>query len=291
MSWEYADLFDVRIGEPEQLTLWTAASPTVTVGRMGYRTRTIKAGPRLEIDIYPIWGREDAGRARRAKKQNATPERIQRANEARNRHLLVLLADANFTAKDQHVTLTYSGPDPSYDNTLKFVRNFLNRIKRARSRKGLPPLKYIYSVEDNEDGKPVKRHVHMLMSGGLTREEIEALWGKGFANVDRLQPTERGLEAIAMYITKQQRNRHRWCASKNLKRPGDPGFKVRVSNTKVSNSRVERIAASVENNAKEVLQKLYPDYQFVECRAYGSDILPGVYIKALMRKNERRRIT
>ena len=41
---------------------------------MGYRTRTIKAGDRLEAEIYPIFGREKAAKLRAARR-NLTPER------------------------------------------------------------------------------------------------------------------------------------------------------------------------------------------------------------------------
>ena len=40
--------------------------------------------------------------------------------------------------------------------------------------------------------------------------------------------------------------------------------------------------------AKGQMEKLYPSYQFVECKVYYSDILDGVYIKVLMRKRGER---
>ena len=58
MGWEFEDLFDV--GKPEAGLLdsyWREQPTEIRVGRMGYRTRTIKAGPRLEVEIYPIFGR------------------------------------------------------------------------------------------------------------------------------------------------------------------------------------------------------------------------------------------
>ena len=280
---EYESLFDVQVTNQDEPRLWTAEPVELKVGRMGYRTKTTKAGPRLEAEIYPIWGREDMGRARAARHRQ-TPEAMRRLNDERAKRYLVQLADANFTENDVHVTLTYNGTVPEFDQARRNVKNFLDRVRRLRKKCGLDPLKYIYSIEDDEDGRKRRIHVHMLMSGGIGREEIEALWAKGYANVDRLQPNEHGLEAVIRYLTKQQRHRRRWATSRNLKKPS-----VRVSNTKVSNARVKRIAHDFEHEAKEIMERLYPGYVFIGARVFCSDIMPGVYIRTLMRRMPERK--
>ena len=67
--WEFEALFDVSPEKDGNLLdgWWTYFPTRLRVGQMGYRTRTIKAGPRLEVEIYPIFGREDTGKARAAK--------------------------------------------------------------------------------------------------------------------------------------------------------------------------------------------------------------------------------
>jgi len=285
--WEYEALFDVQPGDAGNLMSggWDSAGiwrdiPTETrVGRMGYRTRTIKAGPRLEIEIYPIFGREASGRARAAR-QNVTPEAMRKLNEERSRRRVVQLADANFTDRDIHLTLTYRQA-PKYDQALKDVKNFLRTVKRKREQRGMDPLKYIYAIEGDDDGTRERIHVHMLMNGGIDREELEAIWARGYANADRLQPNEFGLEAIARYITKQQKNRRRWCCSRNLKKP-----KQRTSDTKVSNARVKRLALDLPNTAKGIMEKLYPGYTHVQTVMRYSDAVDGAYIRCLMRKNQ-----
>lgn len=284
MSWEYEALFDVI---PQDGTLmgggWDAGGiwrdiPTETrVGRMGYRTRTIKAGPRLEVEIYPIFGREATGRARAAR-QNVTPEAMRRLNEERSKRRVVQLADANFTAEDIHLTLTYR-QTPTYEQAQRDVKNFLRAVKRKREQRGMDPLKYIYSIEGDDDGNRERIHVHMLISGGIDRAEIEAIWAKGFANADRLQPNENGLEAVARYITKQQKNRRRWCCSRNLTKP-----KQRTSDTKVSNARVRRLALDFPNSAKGIMEKLYPGYTHTQTTMRYSDAVDGAYIRCIMRR-------
>ena len=282
MSWEFEDMFDVG-AEPEAGLLdsyWREQPTEIRVGRMGYRTRTIKAGPRLEVEIYPIFGRENTGRLRAAK-QNMTPEAVQRNNEERSRRKLIQLIDANFTAKDYHVTLTYAGTPPSYDQARKDVKNFLRAVKRRREQRGLDELKYVYTIEDEQDGKRKRIHIHAIMNGGISREELEQIWGQGYANADNLQPDENGLEAIARYITKQQKNRRKWARSRNMTQP-----KVRTSDTKVSNARVRRLAVDFPNSAKEIMEKLYPQYTHTKTIMRFSDVVDGAYIRCVMRRTK-----
>ena len=282
MSWEFEDLFDVG-AEPEAGLLdsyWREQPTEIRVGQMGYRTRTIKAGPRLEVEIYPIFGREKSGRLRAAK-HNLTPEAVQRNNEERSRRKLIQWIDANFCEKDYHVTLTYAGTPPAYDQARKDVKNFLRAVKRKREQRGLDELKYVYTIEDEQDGKRKRIHIHAIMNGGISREELEQIWGQGYANADNLQPDENGLEAIARYITKQQKNRRKWARSRNLTRP-----KVRGSDTKVSNARVRRLAVDFPNSAKEIMERLYPNYTHTRTIMRFSDVVDGAYIRCVMRRTK-----
>lgn len=278
MSWEHEALFDAEAVNTEQPSFWTCLPAQLQVGRMGYRTKTTKAGPRLEAEIYPIFGREERGRLRAAK-QNVTPEAMQRLNHERSIRYLIQLADANFDERDISLTLTYNGQPPEYTQVRKDVRNFLARVKRAREKRGLEQLKYIYTIEDAKEGRVTRIHVHMIMNGGIDRDELEKIWAKGYANADRLQPTETGLEALIRYMVKQQKNRRKWAASKGLKQP-----KVRTSNTRVTNGRVKVLAMDYQAQAKPIMEKVYPGYQFVSARVFYSDIVDGVYIRAVMRK-------
>ena len=289
MSWEYADLFDAE-AEPEdaieQVTFWQDEPSNLHAGQMGYRRRTTKAGPRLEAEIYPVFGREERGQLRTAKK-NMTPEKQRRMNERRAKHQLILLIETNFTENDYHLTLTYAGNPPDLDRCKRDVRNFLDRVKRLRIRRGLDELKYIYAI-GHDSGARI--HVHMIINGGIRREELERIWAKGRTNAVRLQPDERGLQGIANYLFRQNTGKKKggqlpgkktWVPSKNLKRP-----KTRKRDCKCSNARVRRIAGDIQSEAKEVMEQLYPGYTFVECRVRYSDIVDGVYICCVMRKWE-----
>lgn len=287
MSWEYEALFDVQntchMEGAWNLFNWENMEPlrketALRVGQMGYRTRTTVAGPRLEAEVYPIFGRSTEAFLRRAKKTNVTPEKQQRLNQERSIRHLIMLVDGNYTAEDIHLTLTYSQA-PDYDRAKKDVRNFLLKVKRIREKRGLPELKYIYTIEGDEDGRKQRIHIHLLMNGDMDREELEKIWAKGYANADRLRPDENGMEAIARYLVKQQKNRRKWCASRNLKQP-----KSRTSDSRCSNARVKRIAFNIRNEAKNEMEKIYPGYQFVKIAVRYSDVVDGAYIRCVMRK-------
>ncbi len=284
MSWEYEALFDVPVTASQtDLTNWMDEDErkrltNIRVGAMGYRTRTTVAGPRLEAEVYPIFGRSTEAMLRRAKKTNVTPEKVQRLNRERAVRHLIQLADANFGEQDIHLTLTYRNA-PTCERARKDMRNFCLRLKRAREKAGLPELKYIYTIEGDDDGKKERIHIHMLTNGDMDRAEVERIWEKGWANADRLQPDENGLEAIARYLVKQQKNRKKWCASRNLKQP-----KSRTSDSRCSRGQVKRIAFDMRNEAKAQMEKIYPGYQFVSCQVRYSDIVDGAYIRCIMRR-------
>ena len=288
MGWRYEGLFETELQpEAEDLSRWWRPQPSVIpVGRMGYRRSVTLAGDRMECEIYPVFGREDEQKARAAKK-NITPAKQKRLNDERARRHLVQLADANFNENDIHLTLTYRN-ETTIQQCRKDVRNFLLRVKRFREKYGIGELKYIYTIEggrEKKNGAGVTRtHVHMIMNSGVSREKLEELWEFGYANSDRLQPNERGLEEIASYIIKEaDHGGRKYCASRNLKQP-----QKRTSDARTSNRAVKAIARDIRNEAKNETEKMYPAYSFVECKVYYSDQLDGVYIRILMRRRRKR---
>ena len=289
MAWEYEGLFDALApGDGDGLLneYWRSEPTAIRVGSMGYRTRTIKAGARLEAEVYPIFGREKQARCRAARK-NITPEKMKALNIRRAKRRLVLLLEANFRAEDDiHMTLTYR-EQPDYQRCLSDIGNYFRKIRRLRERRGLPEMKYLYAVGHDEGQR---LHVHVIMNGGIDRNELERIWGKGYANTMQLQEYGSGLQGIANYLYRQnererirgmRRNLKSWSGSRNLVKP-----KEHTSDSKVSNRRVKIIAADFEGEAKSIMEKIYPGYTFQECKVYYSDVVDGVYIRCVMRQWE-----
>ena len=279
---EYEELFCVGELTEMEKRMYGGDPYRERVGGMHYCTKTEKAGDTLVLTVYPILGRSDRAKAEAARKAMSR-ERQTRYNRERARRRLALLMDANFGKNDLHVTLTYRGTPPEYEQARKDVRNYLRAVKRMREKAGLPEMKYIYVIEEEGgDGEKRRIHVHLMMTGGISREALEEKWGRGYANCDRLQPEEgNGLMELARYFTKLEQEKHRraWSASKNLRKP-----RTTVSRTRMSNARVRRLCQEMPGNAAEVMGKLYPGYKVGAVEPYVSDWIPGVYLRIRLRR-------
>lgn len=293
--WEYEGLFGREVDAKEYNMLtgseyWMDLPPEVRIGQMGYRRRKTKAGSRLEVEIFPIFGRNDRDKLRKAK-QNITRQAQANLNQRRSERRLIMLMEENFTAEDVAIGLDYDGEPPEDGRLRKDLRNFLARVGRIRKKRGLSGLKYIYAIGGDEMPSPgysgKRPHIHIVMSGGIERDELERIWGHGHANTKRLQPNEEGLEGLAKYLRKQKsdrperKNARSWSCSQNLRKP-----KARTTNCKGSNRWIAEISRGFEQEAKEVMEKLYKSYRFVKCSVYHSDVVSGVYIRCVMRKRE-----
>ena len=280
---DYRILFDAE--EPEGILAELLPPPRERCGKMRYITRRTLAGDIQYVDIYPRFGPDQERRARTARKA-ASPEKMERANQRARERRLAALMNTNFGQRDYFLTLTYAR-EVSRETAQKDVRNFLRRADRLREKRGLEKQKYIYCLEDSDtEGGRVRTHVHLAISGGLSRDELEQLWGHGFANADRLQPDERGLEGLAKYFLKtrgagsrEHPNRRSWSCSKNLKKPV-----VRKSASRFSTAKVRRMVEDLRVTGQEELEKAFPDYLFVDLAVHYSDTVEGVYLEAVLRK-------
>ena len=285
MSWKYEDLFNNKItGDGSFLE----EPPMIPVGRMGYRRRTTVSGPRIDAEVFPVFGRKQRGELRRAKSQ-ITRDAQQRANDERSRIHFIQIVEKNFTDKDVAMGLDYAGKAPEPKRVEMDIDNFIARVRRARKKAGLPEMKYVFAIGGDEmpsAGYSGKRpHIHMIMTGGLDRDELEKIWGHGHANCDRLQPRDEGLGGIAVYFTRQKQDRapkkgaRKWRGSRNLDQPVPRSIDARIPNGKV-----KRIAYDFRNEAKEVMERLYPGYKLQDCQVRYSDFIDGVYIRCVMRR-------
>ena len=285
MGWEFEDLFNNRRTADGG---FLAEPCFIPVGMMGYRRRTTESGPRIDADIFPVFGVGQKKALRRARRQQ-TSKAQQIANNERSRLKLIQLVEANFTEKDLSIGLDYAGKEPEPEKVDRDLKTFFEKVRRKRRKEGLPELKYIAAIGGDEmpsKGYSGKRpHVHVIMNGGIDRDDLEKMWKHGRANCDRLQPRDEGLGGISVYFTKQMQDRppkkgvKKYRTSKNLIHPEPKGRDV-----KIANSRVRRIAYDFENQAKKVMEKLYPGYVLQQCSVRYSDVVPGVYIKCVLRK-------
>ena len=273
------------------------------------RTKTIRSGDTLEIEAFPLI--RISAEAKRERERRKSSQAQQRLNLNNARKRVCRLIETNFGAGDYavHFTFDYGAYHAGHENkdeyisrmmkngmplteheARKEIKNYLRRLKREMARSGTEgkELKYLYVIEsgkesapDDPNPTPTKYHVHAVISApGLSRETVEGLWQKGYVNADRLNVCHNGLQALSKYITKSNKFSRRWAHSRNLKEPT-----ITVSDRKISKRRAAAMAMDVMQFGREILEKIYPEYQLQEDAAVRfSDFVPGAYIYARMRR-------
>lgn len=266
-----------------------------------FRTKTIKSGNVLEMELFPVWETHSAARRIKSKVTKAAQAAV---NDRNSRKKLDRLVNTNFGPDDLHVTLTYKGTPPDQARAARDVRNYLRRVRYWRQKHGLPEMKYIYVMEweDPESGpqpvqmvfdgledpepdavKPKRIHAHVIMSG-MDRDAAESLWKLGRVNSRKLQPDEFGLRDLTGYLLKAPKTKKRWYGSRNLKQP-----KITTSDHKLSRKQIYQLADRFAIGAGDVLRKVYPGYvPSHDPIVRSSEFCSGYYIYARLYKNPYR---
>lgn len=261
--------------KPDEVPERPAKDPVLYV-----KTRTIRSGSMTEVECYPVY----AWPYRRSlEKAKPTPEAMRAVNDRNARKRFHRLAECNFkSGQDYALTLTYQDTPDDPDRCRKDLTNYLARVNRARKAAGLDKAKVIAVIEYGRGGR---LHHHLIISGGLDRDRMEALWGKGYANCDRIQEGRGGLAALTTYMTKgfsakRERGRHRYYYSRNLSKPVET-----ISRSKISRRQADKIREDAEMNGEMILRKKYPGLTLEELIVRQTDWLPGAYIYARLRRD------
>ena len=90
------------------------------------------------------------------------------------------IAQANFGKGDYSLDLTYAAeflPD-TYDRAIRDLQNFIKCLLRLYKKAGAT-LRYMAVISDTTiEGELTRLHIHMLISGGIGRDEIESKCAK-----------------------------------------------------------------------------------------------------------------
>ena len=215
-----------------------------------YREKKYICGNYIDLQVYPVYPVKKC--RNRKNKYKPTSETQQKLNDENANKKLSRYINANFTNEDYMLTLTYADKYAPEDEqrAKKDIQNFLRRIKRQYSKKGIE-LKYIWVMEKSE--RTGRIHFHTVITGGIDRTELENVWGFGFANTRALKFTENGVEGLVKYYTKDKLLYRRFNASKNLIRPIE-----RQNDNKVSNKKARDLYEVVEE--PEFFKRVYPGY-------------------------------
>lgn len=211
----------------------------------------------LEIYLYPVTEQLQVRTKSRGKKYRESSETQKLLNAKYAERKLVRLLHANFTDKDLAIGLDYADDTrpKTPEEAQRNFQNFLRRVKRLYKKAGAGEVKYISVIEFGEKSGNV--HHHIVMSGGVDRDEIEKAWGLGRANTKRLQFLEIGIADMGNYIIKDPIMHKRWTRSKNLVDPHP-----RKNDGHISRKKLDELVADCEH--RMLFEKLYPGYVVAE---------------------------
>lgn len=179
-EYDYDEIFNQQEENEAQLQLLN--DPHI----VKYRTKTIKSGNFLEVEVYPIWDTRSAtARARRTKESREAQKRLNYKNATKN---VIRLINANFTDSDFWGTFTYESRKlpKSLPDAQKEMSKFIRRLKYYAEKHDFPPLKYIYVTEfENDEEKGKHRVHHHVVTNFPDRDVMEDLWRNGGRNNTR----------------------------------------------------------------------------------------------------------
>jgi len=242
-----------------------------------YREKIYICGNYADVYIYPVYPnilRPSGRRRSRRAPTRAVQEKLNRRHRAEK---LARLMNTNFTERDLAVTLTYAINPDSDEVATKDIQKWLRRVRYRYKKAGIT-LKYIWTMERSGKGR---YHFHVVLSGGVDRDELEMLWGHGYANTKRLQFDEQGLTALSRYMTKSVKDEDRtvyrtYNPSKNLIDP-EPTY----NDSKI---RSRKRAAELADEDWNAWRELYPEYEVADLWPFTSDEYGSVYIFARLRR-------
>lgn len=245
-----------------------------------YRERKYTCGDYIEVEIYPVYT-QTRGRGKRKK---PTTEIQKRLNKRHATDRLRRLLHTNFNPKDLFVTLTFDEErlPKTVADCQRAVQNFLRRVKRKYAKAGLEP-KYIYILEYGEEHR--RLHAHLVITDGLSRDELSALWGQGTVSAERLRFEKDGLTALAVYLTKGNDDEgdrptfKRWCGSRSLEKPTTTEHDGRISHRKML------AFCQKDSDSAIYLETHFNGFETVENSIdFIEDTYGGLYLTALLRR-------
>jgi len=224
----------------------------------------------MEADLYEIAPTEHKA-CRRKKREQATSLAQMAYNNMQAGRYFVQLVATNVTSDWVHLSLTYDNdhhPAPDDEAAVdRDLANYLRRCARHAKKKLDAPLQWLavvgYAMR-TDGGKPGRHHIHLLIGPcGLSRDELEALWGKGYTHSDRVQLDHGSAEGLARYLLHHKYKKRRWRQSRGLEKPKRPA----PNDTKWSRKRFDE-AGTLYVDDRAFWEKQYPGYTLNRCEIH-----------------------
>lgn len=242
-------------------------------GRYFIRRRVWHVGGYAEVEYFPVFQPPGKRRA----KCRPTKECQKLINERDAQRKLQRIILENFSEEDLEAELTYARAASS-EEAVKDMGKFLRQLRKIYRATGTE-LKYIYLWELGK--KSGRTHFHLILNAGpMGRDELEKLWGHGYANSRRLRLDETGLEGLAAYLTKRSRSgqrepgKRRWVPSRNLRRP-----EPEITDGALPVGELMDLAQDIERRSAEgATEELQPGMTLVEAAALRNSVNRGLYV-------------
>ncbi len=244
-----------------------------------YRTKTVRAGKQVYVEVFPIWKTYDG--LRKARSVNSRNAQVKLNDKNAKKHA-VRLVNQNFTDEDFWATFTYLDKylPKTREEAEKNLRKFIRALRdKAKSKYGIK-LKCFYVTEFETDPKKGKiRCHHHLITNYPNRDELESTWKYGGRNnVRRLSADEYGYEGLVLYLLKGEKKGRRYGVTRGMEK-----YKVTVADGKITRGRAMKIALG-DIDGREFFEKNYPDFLMSDIKVRFSDVVSGVYICVRMHR-------
>ncbi len=199
-------------------------------------------------------------------------------NDRNSKRYAKLLVYTNFGKNDYYLTFTYNDKylPKTPEDAKKHQENTLRKLKRLYEKEGIE-LKYMWftSYQYNDETGYIQRiHHHVLVNGGVNRDDVENCWsagrGKKKEKMGRtqarlIQPGGNELNDLISYLTGQEKwesrqwkkGQKRYSRSKNLKVP----YKM-TNDHEWSLRKMEEIGTSTDAGEEAILKR-FPGYRIV----------------------------
>jgi len=290
----YNEIFD-----NQQLTIDDYLESIRNTDILKYRTKFIRSGDIVEIEVYPLYKTRKSKIEALVKKETRKEQKS--LNNKNTRKHITRLINANFTKSDMWATFTYDNGNlpESIEQSEKDIKNYIRRLKRYLKKYGLPELKYIYITEHITDMQKSGRAHHHIVMNFHDRDIAEKFWTKGGRKHSRrLQPDDYGLEGLARYIAKPEskntENRKyskKYVPSKNLIKPEVVKRENLIRKRKAASLSLEQETAREFFEDLTTKEKWLKDgYDFLDMEVYKSNYISGVYLYVRMKKAPRKNI-
>ena len=179
---------------------------------MPYVEKRIYSGDILEVERYSV---TKGGRPRGSRNAEQPGKDQAELNSVQSWRLLFRMLNCNFSrdAGDMCITLRFAEMVTRAEANREYAA-FLRRVRNARQRMELEPLRYI-CVRESQSGR---EHAHVIVNAGIPFEMLSQMWKPGTLWCSRLDDTNNYKE-LARYLTNQHKPRKGSDSQENAKEP------------------------------------------------------------------------